>query len=81
MACLQLFFAELLEHLLGEWCSDSSLWPAQLDYAAFCQWIEVSLHSMVFDMVEAGQPKHGLNSRQGRARDVFLSSLGAGFKK
>jgi hypothetical protein len=53
--------SELLEHVLGEWCGDPSLWPVRRDYKTFREWCEVILHSMVFDMVEAGKSDHGLN--------------------
>ena len=61
MAYVRLHATELFEHTLHEWCDEPSLWPIQRDYKVFCEWIEVRLHSMVFDAAEPEKIDPGLN--------------------
>lgn len=37
---------------LEGWWLDESDWPAQRDYETFCEWFDVSVHSMVHDLVD-----------------------------
>jgi hypothetical protein len=61
MAFVRANVERLFEHVLDDWCSDSSLWPKQRDYRTFCHWFDVDFHSIVFDAVEDGGQRFELN--------------------
>ena len=42
----------LFEHVLEDWCTEDSLWPAQRNFETLSEWFEFILHSLVFDAVE-----------------------------
>lgn len=43
-------FSMIFEHELGAWCTEPSLWPENRTYAAFKEWFDVEIHSMVMDL-------------------------------
>lgn len=41
----------IFEEELFEWCTDESLWPLQLTFTLFNEWIHASYQSMVVDSI------------------------------
>jgi hypothetical protein len=61
MAYVVLHATEILEHALEDWCGDNSPWPEKLDSKLLLAWFDVKMCSLLFDMVDEGQNRHGLN--------------------
>ena len=49
------YYDIIFENELEEWMQDESTWPTERTYAAFREWFDVEVHSVVIDLV-AGEP-------------------------
>lgn len=48
---LRVAHRELFERQLDEWHTDETAWPADRSWAAFKEWFDIELHSVVEDLV------------------------------
>lgn len=46
---IQDLYREIFEVEVQSSCIDESLWPKKRDYKTFLEWLDIELHSMVFD--------------------------------
>ncbi len=49
---IRAFSSIVFELELEGWWTEESDWPQDRSYEVFCQWFDVSLHSMVHDLVD-----------------------------
>jgi len=49
---LEQHYQPLFEELLEQWYVDDALWPEDMTLELFKAWCDVSIHSMVFDLVD-----------------------------
>ena len=56
-APIEQWFAQVFEHELEDWHLDEEAWPQQRDLGTFRDWFEVTVDSVVLDLVE-GSIRH-----------------------